>query len=79
MKTVLKDAKTGLLFLNMDEWTSDLERAAGFRDTLTALRFCQDHNLVGVAVVHAYSNGAPQRIVGFHRPRQFRSESVAKA
>ena len=37
MKTVLKDLKTGLLFRNMDEWTSNLEEAAGFRDTLAAL------------------------------------------
>jgi hypothetical protein len=67
MKTVLKDLKTGLLFRNMDEWTSDLEEAAGFRDTLAALKFCQRHNLAGVAVIHAYANGIPQRIVGFHR------------
>ena len=47
MKTVLKDVKTGLLFRNMDEWTSDLEQAASFRDTLTALKFCQRNNLDG--------------------------------
>ncbi len=67
MKTVLKDLKTGLLFRNMDEWTSDLGEAAGFRDTLAALKFCQRNNLAGVAVIHAFENGTPQRIVGFHR------------
>jgi hypothetical protein len=67
MKTVLKDVNTGLLFRNMDEWTSSLEAAAGFRDTLTALKFCQRNNLAGVSVVHAYSDGSPHRVVGFHR------------
>jgi len=67
MKTVLKDVKTGLLFRNMDEWTSGLEEAAGFRDTLSALKFCQRNNLAGVSVVHAYTDGTPHRIVGFHR------------
>ena len=75
MKTVLKDLKTGLLFRNMDEWTSNLEQAAGFRDTLAALKFCQRNNLAGVAVIHAYTNGAPHRVVGFYR----RSAEVADA
>ena len=78
MKTVLKDLKTGLLFRNMDEWTSNLEEAAGFRDTLTALKFSQRNNLAGVAVVHAYANGTPQRVVGFHRRRSVDPE-VAEA
>lgn len=67
MKTVLKDVKTGLLFRNMDEWTSNLDEAAGFRDTLTALRFCQRNNLDGAAIVHIFSNGQVQRVVGFYR------------
>ena len=67
MKTVLKDVKTGLLFRNMDEWTSDLEQAAGFRDTLTALKFCQRNNLDGAAVVHVFGGGKIQRVVGFYR------------
>lgn len=66
MKTVLKDLKTGLLFRNMDEWTSDLAQAASFRDTVAALKFCQRANLTSVAIVHAYQNGAGNRIVGFH-------------
>jgi hypothetical protein len=78
MKTVVKDLKTGLLFRNMDEWTSNLEEAAGFRDTLTALKFSQRNNLAGVAVVHAYSDGTPQRIVGFHRRRSVEAE-IAEA
>ena len=78
MKTVLKDLKTGLLFRHMDEWTSDIEEAASFRDTPTALRFCQRHNLGGVAVIHAFANGAPQRIVGFHR-RKASSAAIAEA
>lgn len=76
MKTVLKDLKTGLLFRNMDEWTSSLEEAAGFRDTLAALKFCQRSNLAGVAVIHAYANGTPQRIVGFHRPKSSTAETA---
>jgi hypothetical protein len=67
MKTVLKDTRTGLLFRNMDEWTASHEDAAGFRDTLSALKFCQRNNLTGVAVVHVFSDGTPQRVVGFHR------------
>lgn len=67
MKTVLKDVKTDLLFRNMDEWTSDLEQAAGFRDTLTALKFCQRNNLDGAAVVHVFGGGKIQRVVGFYR------------
>lgn len=67
MKTVLKDVKTGLLFRNMDEWTSNLEEAAAFRDTLTALKFCQRHNLDGAAIVHVFSAGKVQRVVGFYR------------
>lgn len=67
MKTVLKDVKTGLLFRNMDEWTADLEQAAGFRDTLTALKFCQRNNLDGAAVVHVFGGGKIQRVVGFYR------------
>lgn len=67
MKTVLKDVKTGLLFRNMDEWTSDLEEAAAFRDTLTALKFCQRNNLDGAAIVHVFAAGKVQRIVGFYR------------
>jgi hypothetical protein len=78
MKTVLKDLKTGLLFRNMDEWTSNLEEAAGFRDTLAALKFCQRNNLAGVAVVRAYANGAPERVVGFHRRRSVETE-IAEA
>lgn len=69
MKTVLKDLKTGLLFKHMDSWTATLEEAAGFRDTLTALKFCQRNNLAGVAVVRIYANGTPDRVVGFHRRR----------
>jgi len=67
MKTVLKDVKTGLLFRNMDEWTSKIEEAAGFRDTLTALRFCQRNNLHGAAVVHVFDGGKSQRVAGFYR------------
>lgn len=70
MKTVLKDVKTGLLFRNMDGWTSDLEQAAGFRDTLTALKFCQRNNLDGAAVVHVFGGGTIQRVVGFYRRTQ---------
>jgi hypothetical protein len=66
MKTVLKDAKTGLLLRNMDEWTSSTEDAAGFRDTLAALKFCQRHNLSGVAIVHIYAGGKGQRVAGFY-------------
>jgi hypothetical protein len=67
MKTVLKDGKTGLLFRNMDEWTSDLEQAASFRDTLTALKFCQRNNLDGAAIVHVFNGGKVERVVGFYR------------
>ena len=74
MKTVLKDLKTGLMFRNMDEWTSNLEEAAGFRDTLAALKFCQRNNFAGIAVIHAYDNGTPQRIVGFHRRKSSETE-----
>ena len=66
MKTVLKDAKTGLLLRNMDEWTSSIEDAAGFRDTLSALKFCQRHNLSGVAIVHIFAGGKGQRVAGFY-------------
>jgi hypothetical protein len=66
MKTVLKDLNTGLLFRNMDEWTSSLEDAASFRDTVSALKFCQHSNLHSVAIVHAYNNGNVSRVVGFH-------------
>ena len=66
MKTVLKDAKTGLLLRNMDEWTSSTDEAAGFRDTLLALKFCQRHNLSGVAIVHIYAGGKGQRVAGFY-------------
>jgi len=76
MKTVLKDLKTGLLFRNMDEWTSNLEQAAGFRDTLAALKFCQRNNLAGVAVIHAYADGTPQRVVGFHRRKSGHPETA---
>ena len=66
MKTVLKDAKTGLLLRNMDEWTGNVQEAAGFRDTLAALKFCQRHNLSGVAIVHVFSGGKGQRVAGFY-------------
>jgi hypothetical protein len=80
MKTVLKDAKTGLLLRNMDEWTSSIEDAAGFRDTLAALKFCQRHNLSGVAIVHIYSDGKGQRLAGFyHRGNRPDSPKVAIA
>jgi hypothetical protein len=77
MKTVLKDVKTGLLFRNMDEWTSSIEEAAGFRDTLTALKFCQHNNLHGAAVVHVFDGGKSQRVAGFYRrtPRPARLET----
>lgn len=67
MKTVIKDVKTGLVFRNMDEWTSDLDQAAGFRDTLTALKFCQRNNLDGAAIVHIFGGGKVERVVGFFR------------
>ena len=67
MKTVLKDVKTGLLFRNMDGWTSDLGEAASFRDTLTALKFCQRNNLDGAAIVHVFGAGKAERVVGFYR------------
>lgn len=77
MKTVLKDVKTGLLFRNMDEWTSDLEQAASFRDTLTALKFCQRNNLDGAAIVHVFGGGKVQRVVGFYRKMIRTTESPA--
>ena len=66
MKTVLRDAKTGLLLLNMDEWTANIDEAAGFRDTLSALKFCQRQNLSGVAIVQIYAGGKGQRVTGFY-------------
>ena len=79
MKTVLKDVKTGLLFRNMDEWTSDLEQAAGFRDTLTALRFCQRVNLDGAAIVHVFGAGKVERVVGFYRRNPKATQSIPSA
>jgi hypothetical protein len=67
MKTVLRDAKSGLLFKNMDEWTADKAEAAGFKDTLAALKFCQRHGFMDVAVVRHFDDALPERIVGFHR------------
>ena len=67
MKTVLRDIKTGLLFRHMDEWTSNIQDAAAFRDIPSALKFCQRNNLAGVAVVHAYKNGNAPKVVGFYR------------
>ena len=78
MKTVLKDVKTGLLFQNMDQWTANLHDAAGFRDTVVALRFCQRNNLFGVAVVQVYDGGAIQRVSGFHK-RNIRAEKAGQA
>ena len=78
MKTVLKDVKTGLLFRNMDEWTSDLEQAASFRDTLTALKFCQRNNLDGAGIVHVFGGGKVQRVVGFYR-KMIRPGTIANA
>ena len=69
MRTILKDLKTGLLFRNMDEWTSRIEEAASFKDTLSALKFCQRNNLSDVAVFAAHPDPARNRIVGFYRPR----------
>ena len=76
MKTILKDAKTGLLLRNMDEWTPSIEEAAGFRDTLAAMKFCQRNNLSGVAIVHVFSGGKGQRVAGFYH-RGTRSVSPA--
>lgn len=73
MKRVLKDLKTGLFFKNMDEWTSLIDDAANFRDTLAALRFCEKNNLTGVAVVLVYPNGSPERILAFRRTIQGRT------
>ena len=69
MKTVLRDTKTGLLFRHMDEWTSSITDAAGFRDTLAALKFCQRNNLTDVAIVVVYADVNRNRVVGFHRNR----------
>ena len=79
MKTVLKDVKTGLLFRNMDEWTSDLDQAAGFRDTLTALKFCQRNNLDGAAIVHVFGAGKVERVVGFYRRNPKATQSIPSA
>jgi hypothetical protein len=51
----------------MDRWTDKIEEAAGFRDTLTALKFCQRNNLHGAAVVHVFDGGLSQRVAGFYR------------
>jgi hypothetical protein len=67
MKRVLKDLNTGLFFKNMDQWTAHIEEAANFRDTLSALKFCEKNNLTGVAVVLFAKDGAPARILGFRR------------
>jgi hypothetical protein len=67
MKTVLQDIKTRLFFRHMDEWTPSIEAAAGFRDTVAALQFCQRNNFAGIAVVHAYGNGFPDRVAAFRR------------
>lgn len=67
MKTVLKDLSTGLLFRNMDQWTSSFEEAAGFKDTLAALKFCQRNNLTSVAILQVFKEGSLQRIAGFHQ------------
>jgi hypothetical protein len=77
MKTVLQDIKTRLFFRHMDEWTSSLEEAAGFRDTVAALRFCQRSNLAGVAVVQVYGNGFPDRIAAFHRRSAAASPAIS--
>lgn len=69
MKTILKDLRTGLLFRNMDQWTPSMEDAAGFRDTLAALKFCQRNNLSDVAIFAVYPDPARNRVVGFHRHR----------
>ena len=69
MKTILKDLRTGLLFRNMDQWTASIEEAAGFKDTLAALKFCQRSNLSDVAIFVVYPDPARNRVVGFHRPR----------
>jgi hypothetical protein len=79
MKTVLKDVKTGLLFRNMDEWTSDLDQAAGFRDTLTALKFCQRNNLDGAAIIHVFGAGKVERVVGFYRRNPKATQSIPSA
>lgn len=69
IKIVLKDLKTGLMFQNMDGWTGKLEEAAGFRDTLAALKFCQRSNLADVAIYVAHPDPARSRVAGFHRHR----------
>ncbi len=82
MKTVLRDAKTGLLFRNMDEWTSNKADAAGFKDTLAALKFCQRHGLLDVSVVRQFDDTLPERVVGFHRkgyPRTSPSSEIPAA
>ena len=67
MKTVLKDFATGLYFRHMDEWTARFEEAAGFKDALAALKFCQRNNLSSVAILQVFKDGSVQRIAGFHQ------------
>lgn len=67
MKRVLKDLNTGLFFKNMDQWTASLDEAASFRDTLSALKFCEKNNLTGVAVLLVAREGQPDRVLGFRR------------
>ena len=69
MRTILKDLKTGLLFRHMDQWTSEIEEAAYFKDTLSALKFCQRNNLSDVAIFVVYPDPSRNRVAGFYRHR----------
>jgi hypothetical protein len=68
MKRVLKDLNTGLFFKSMDEWTSQVAAAVDFHDTVAALRFCEKHNLSGVAILLVSAGGKLERVLGFRHP-----------
>jgi hypothetical protein len=66
MKRVLKDLNTGLFFKNMDQWTTRVDEAANFRDTISALKFCEKNNFTGIAVLLIPGSG-PHRMLAFRR------------
>lgn len=51
MKALLQQTKTGLYFLNLDQWTPDHMAAYDFKSSVIARSYCFRHKIAEVQII----------------------------
>lgn len=76
MKRVLQDTTNGLFLKTLDEWTDIVEEAFAFRDTSSAMHFCQVNELANVRVLLRFEQDSREISVGFRNFTSSRKSNV---